>query len=292
MAKQSGRKETGKGGDYSKFIKKGKTGGKKTFRGKKIKEAGPVKKKSSFKAPRSKTAELIRLNKFIANAGVCSRREADDLIAAGVIKVNDEIVTELGTKVSRRDKVQYGDQTLSFERNRYVLLNKPKGYITTMDDPFSRKTVMELVGNACKERIYPVGRLDRNTTGLLLLTNDGDLAKKLTHPKHGVRKIYHVILDKKLTKEDMQKIEQGIELEDGFIRVDKIGYDKISNKKNEVGIELHSGKNRIVRRIFESLGYKVVGLDRTMFASLTKKNIPRGRWRHLDDREVGMLKMV
>jgi 23S rRNA pseudouridine2605 synthase len=188
--------------------------------------------------------------------------------------------------------VQYGDQTLSLEKLQYVLLNKPKGFLTTMDDPYSRNTVMQLVASACRERIYPVGRLDRNTTGLLLFTNDGELAKKLTHPKYGIRKVYHVVLDKALTKPDLHKIEEGIELEDGFIKVDEIGYDKISESKKEVGIELHSGRNRIVRRIFESLGYKVIRLDRTSFASLTKKNLPRGRWRHLDPKEVNMLKML
>jgi 23S rRNA pseudouridine2605 synthase len=235
---------------------------------------------------------LIRLNKFLADAGICSRREADKLIESGVIKVNGKIVTKLGTKVSRTDKVMYGDQTLKAEKLQYILLNKPKGYITTSDDPQNRKTVMTLVEKACKERIYPVGRLDRNTTGLLLFTNDGDLAKKLTHPKYKIKKIYHVVLDKPLAKNDMIKIAEGIELEDGFISPDMIAYDKTVDDKREIGIEIHSGRNRIVRRIFEHLGYKVVKLDRVMFASLTKKDLPRGRWRHLTEKEVGMLKML
>ena len=236
--------------------------------------------------------EFIRLNKYIANAGVCSRREADDLILSGVIKVNGQVVTELGTKVARNDKVQYGDETLTREKTQYVLLNKPKGYITTTDDPFARRTVIELVSQACSERIYPVGRLDRNTTGVLLFTNDGGMAKKLTHPKHRVKKVYHVVLDKALTKSDMTKVVDGFEIDDGFIKVDKISYDQIANDKREIGIEIHSGRNRIVRRIFEVLGYKVTKLDRTMFAGLTKKNVPRGRWRMLEEFEINMLKML
>lgn len=236
--------------------------------------------------------QLTRLNKYIANAGICSRREADQLIQSGVIKVNGKIVNELGTKVSVNDKVQYGDETLKAEKKYYILLNKPKGYITTTDDPYNRKTVMFLVRDACKERIYPVGRLDRNSTGLLLLTNDGDMAKKLTHPKHGIRKVYHAVLDKNLIKNDYNKILKGISLEDGFIKVDKIAHIKGSENKKEIGIELHSGKNRILRRIFESLGYKVIKLDRASFAGLTKKDIPRGKWRHLDEKEINYLRMV
>ncbi|OQX80797.1 MAG: hypothetical protein B6D61_01520 [Bacteroidetes bacterium 4484_249] len=235
--------------------------------------------------------QLIRLNKFIANAGICSRREADKLIVSGVIKVNGKIVIELGTKISENDKVQYENETLRVENKYYVLLNKPKGYITTTDDPFDRKTVMSLTKNACKERIYPVGRLDRNTTGLLLLTNDGDLAKKLTHPKYGIKKIYHVTLDKNLKRDDLNKILQGIKLEDGIIKVDNIAIVQGNENKKEVGIELHSGKNRVIRRIFESLDYKVVKLDRVSFAGITKKDIPRGKWRFLTDKEVGFLKM-
>lgn len=289
MEKASGKGKVKKG-DFSKFMKK--KPGKKRPVSKVVSEKSKPVKKSGPKRSRRDPDELIRLNKYIANAGVCSRREADDLILTGAIMVNGETVTELGTKVSLRDKVQYGDQTLSLEKLRYVLLNKPKGFLTTMDDPYSRNTVMQLVASACRERIYPVGRLDRNTTGLLLFTNDGELAKKLTHPKYGIKKVYHVVLDRAVTKTDLEKIEEGIELEDGFIQVDEIGYDKVSGSKKEVGIELHSGKNRIVRRIFESLGYKVIRLDRTIFASLTKKNLPRGKWRHLDQKEVNMLKML
>ncbi len=236
--------------------------------------------------------EQIRLNRYIANAGICSRREADKLITSGVISVNGKVVTDLGVKVSPKDKVKYEGVTLRPEKKYYVLLNKPKGYITTTDDPYNRKTVMYLVKNACRERIYPVGRLDRETTGLLLLTNDGELAKKLTHPKHKIRKIYAVMLDKTLTKADFEAIERGIELEDGFIKPDHIAYVRDAESKKEIGMELHSGRNRIVRRIFESLGYKVVKLDRVSFAGLTKKDIPRGKWRFLKDKEVNFLRML
>ncbi|MCU0432226.1 MAG: pseudouridine synthase [Bacteroidia bacterium] len=234
----------------------------------------------------------IRLNRFIANTGLCSRREADDLIEAGVVKVNGKIVTELGTKISPSDTVHYGDQLLRRERMQYVLLNKPKDFITTTDDPQERKTVLQLVSDACDERIYPVGRLDRNTTGLLLLTNDGDLAERLMHPRYGIRKIYHVTLDMALKAEHFEAIENGIELEDGPIKADEISYVGEGGNKKEVGIVLHSGRNRIVRRIFEHLGYQVVGLDRVVYAGLTKKNLPRSRWRHLTEEEVGMLKMT
>ncbi|MBQ0056603.1 MAG: rRNA pseudouridine synthase [Bacteroidales bacterium] len=234
--------------------------------------------------------EELRLNKFLANAGVCSRREADDYIQNGSVKVNGEVVTELGTKVTRKDSVTFNDQPVSLERKVYVLLNKPKDTVTTSDDPQGRQTVMDLVRNASQERIYPVGRLDRNTTGVLLLTNDGDLASKLTHPKYVKKKIYHVWLDKDVAEEDLAKIAAGIELEDGPIHADAIAYAN-EEDKNQVGIEIHSGKNRIVRRIFEHLGYRVVKLDRVYFAGLTKKNLPRGRWRHLTQQEVNMLKM-
>jgi 23S rRNA pseudouridine2605 synthase len=231
----------------------------------------------------------MRINKYISNCGYCSRREADTLIAAGAVKVNGVVVSELGSKVLPTDKVQIGDVTLSRETSRYILLNKPKGYITTSDDPFDRKTVMSLVTNACRERIYPVGRLDRNTSGLLLFTNDGDLAKKLTHPKYGVRKVYHVGLDKALSKNDMLAIADGITLDDGPITVDEIAY--VNDDKKEIGIELHSGQNRVVRRIFESLGYEVEKLDRVVFANLTKKDLARGRWRLLETHEINTLKM-
>lgn len=234
----------------------------------------------------------VRLNKYIANAGICSRREADALISSGVVSINGVIITEMGTKVNPGDTVQYDGATLVSERKKYVLLNKPKGYITTTDDPQERRTVMALIKEACKERIYPVGRLDRNTTGLLLFTNDGDMAKKLTHPKHGAKKLYHVELDRPLTKADMDKIYSGIELEDGMVYVDEIAYIDDSSSKKEVGIEIHSGKNRIIRRIFESLQYEVVKLDRVMFADLTKKDISRGMWRFLTEKEVSFLKMM
>lgn len=232
----------------------------------------------------------IRLNKFLANAGVCSRREADEFIMAGVVSVNGVVVTELGTKVKRSDEVKFHDEAINIERKVYVLLNKPKDYVTTSDDPQNRKTVMELVQNACRERIYPVGRLDRNTTGVLLFTNDGDLASKLTHPKFMKKKIYHVFTDKNVTAADMRRIAEGIMLEDGEIHADAIDYASPTDKK-QVGIEIHSGKNRIVRRIFESLGYKVMKLDRVQFAGLTKKNLRRGDWRFLSEKEVNMLRM-
>jgi len=235
---------------------------------------------------------LIRLNKYIANSGICSRREADELIMAGTVMVNGKVVTELGTKVSLSDKVQYDNHTIRNERHVYVLLNKPKGYITTTDDPFDRKTVMALVEGACKERIYPVGRLDRNTTGLLLLTNDGEMAKKLTHPRHKVKKVYHVELERALSKSDMLTIAAGVELDDGMAMIDEIAYASEAASKKEVGIELHSGKNRIVRRIFEAVGYEVVKLDRVIFAGLTKKDLPRGQYRMLTEQEVNYLKML
>ena len=233
----------------------------------------------------------VRLNKYISHSGYCSRREADRLIELGLVKVNGELVTELGVKVKSSDVVIVDGDRLMPEAKFYVLLNKPKGFISTTDDPHDRKTVMELVKNACNERIYPVGRLDRNTTGVLLFTNDGELAKTLTHPKYETKKIYRVGLDKKISKEELNQIEEGIELEDGFIKVDAIEYVGNSVTKTEVGVELHSGKNRIIRRIFEKMGYEVVKLDRTMFSMLTKKDLSRGKWRHLSDNEVRMLKL-
>ncbi len=236
--------------------------------------------------------EDVRLNKYLSNAGVCSRREADVLIQTGVVSVNGEIITELGYKIKKGDKVQYDGETINAETKRYVLLNKPKGFITTMDDPLGRKTVMGLVINACKERIYPVGRLDRDTTGLLLFTNDGDMAKKLTHPRYEATKIYHVETDKPVQKEHLELLMRGIELEDGRIQADKAEYVTDGKSAREVGIEIHSGKNRIVRRMFEKLGYEVVKLDRVQFASLTKKDLPRGYYRHLTEKEVSFLKMT
>lgn len=234
----------------------------------------------------------IRLNKYIANAGICSRREADKLIAAGSVSVNGKVITEMGYQVQQGDVVNYGGETLRSERKRYFLLNKPKGFITTLDDPQERQTVMMLIDGACPERIYPVGRLDRNTTGLLLFTNDGDLARHLTHPSTGVYKIYQVELDRPVTRDDMKKMLEGIELEDGITHVDDIQYVQGANDKRIVGVELHSGKNRIVRRLFEHLGYKVHKLDRVVFAGLTKKDLPRGRYRELTEKEVGFLKMI
>ena len=247
-------------------------------------------KDPEFDRPRA-TGE-IRLNKYLADSGICSRREADDLILAGAVTVNGEVVTELGTKVKTTDKVVYGGQTLNREKLRYVLLNKPKGVITTSDDPYERHTVMDLVEGACQERIYPVGRLDRNTIGLLLLTNDGELAKTLTHPSHEVKKLYHVTLNKPLTTKDFEKIQNGLMLEDGPIEVDKIDYVTDDPTMREVGVEIHSGRNHIVRRIFESLGYEVTKLDRVMLAGLTKQNLPRGHWRFLTSAEISMLKRI
>jgi len=267
----------------------------------------PGSSKSSFGKPASyrRSAEgrlgpfrktedqSVRLNKFIANAGVCARREADILIQNGAISVNGQIITQMGYKVNPGDVVLFGDQRLINEQKVYLLLNKPKDYITTVDDPQKRKTVLDLIRNACRERVFPVGRLDRNTTGLLLLTNDGELAKKLTHPKHRVRKIYHAELDKPLTKADMEKIAHGIKLDEGtLVKPDDIAYVEHSDSKKEIGIDLHSGQNRVVRRIFEQLGYKVTRLDRVVFAGLTKKDLPRGKWRFLTEKEVHFLKML
>ena len=249
-----------------------------------------MKKQIEYKETHVDPDEPIRLNKFLANAGVCSRREADSFIEAGVVSVNGQVVTELGTKVKRSDAVLFHDQLVSIEKKVYILLNKPKDYVTTSDDPQNRKTVMDLVKGACRERIYPVGRLDRNTTGVLLLTNDGELASKLTHPQYMKKKIYHVYLNKNVTAADMRMIADGIQLEDGEIHADAIEYASETDRK-QVGIEIHSGRNRIVRRIFESLGYKVIKLDRVLFAGLTKKNVRRGDWRYLTEQEVNMLRM-
>jgi 23S rRNA pseudouridine2605 synthase len=249
-----------------------------------------LKKRIEYKEVNYDPSEPLRLNKYLANAGVCSRREADEFIQAGVVTVNGQVVTELGTKILRTDEVRFHDQPVSIEKKVYVLLNKPKDYVTTSDDPQQRKTVMDLVKTACTERIYPVGRLDRNTTGVLLLTNDGDMASKLTHPKYLKKKIYHVFLDKACAAHDLQQIAEGIQLEDGEIKADDVQYAHPTDKK-QIGIEIHSGKNRIVRRIFESLGYKVLKLDRVQFAGLTKKNLKRGDWRYLTEEEVDRLRM-
>lgn len=232
----------------------------------------------------------MRLNRYIANAGLCSRREADTFIATGCVTVNGKIVSEMGYQVKSGDQVSFNGKIISTEKKVYLLLNKPKGYVTTLEDPHADKTVMELVSSACSERIYPVGRLDKGTTGLLLFTNDGDLTKRLTHPKYNRKKIYHVHLDQKVTKEHLRQIVEGITLEDGFVVADSVSYVSEDDKK-QVGVEIHSGKNKIVRRIFEYLGYKVVKLDRVYFCGLTKKNLPRGKWRFLTQDEVNLLKM-
>lgn len=248
-------------------------------------------KKKPAKNVSSDDSKGIRLNKYIANSGICSRREADVFIQAGSASVNGKTVTELGFRVQKGDEVRFDGAVITPEAKRYVLLNKPKNYITTMDDERNRKTVMELIRTASRERIYPVGRLDRMTTGLLLFTNDGEMAKKLTHPKHQVRKLYHVTLDKKLSMTDLNAIGENFVLDGKMVFVDKISY--IENKpKFEIGIEIHSGRNRIVRRIFEHFGYKVTKLDRVVFAGLTKKNLSRGVWRHLTEQEVNNLKMI
>jgi 23S rRNA pseudouridine2605 synthase len=257
--------------------------------------------KKTYSKPKPATAKVgnipkkkgntdeMRLNRYIANAGVCSRREADTFIAAGMVTINGKPVTELGTKVKPGDEVRFDGRLLNPEKKVYLLLNKPKNYVTTTDDPHADKIVMELVKNACPERIYPVGRLDRNTTGVLLFTNDGDLSKRLTHPSHNMKKIYQVSLDRPVEKAHLDEIANGIELEDGPISADDISY--INNEaKTEVGIEIHSGKNRIVRRIFEHFDYRVKKLDRVYFAGLTKKNLPRGKWRFLSEKEVQFLK--
>jgi len=234
--------------------------------------------------------DAVRLNKYLSNAGICSRREADVLIEAGLVSVNGVIVTELGYKVALDDTIKYDGSTINAEKKRYVLLNKPKGFLTTMDDPMGRKTVMGLIKKACKERVYPVGRLDKDTTGLLLFTNDGDMAKKLTHPKHRASKLYHVELNKKVSVIDLKKTLSGIDLEDGKVIFDKAEFVEDSDARN-VGVEIHSGKNRIVRRTFEALGYKVMKLDRVTFSGLTKRDLPRGTYRHLTEKEVAFLKM-
>jgi 23S rRNA pseudouridine2605 synthase len=286
-AKKSGFKS--KTHTMSSFQKK-QIDAKKGFAGK-GKKYVPFKDKEKVGDPMPTFNEdAIRLNKFLSNAGVASRREADVLIQTGVVSVNDQIILELGYKIKPGDVVKYDGQTINAETKRYVLLNKPKDFITTMDDPLGRKTVMSLVKKACKERIYPVGRLDRETTGLLLFTNDGDLAKKLTHPKYKASKIYHVEANKAVTLEDVEKMKSGITLEDGIIKCDHVEFIENGGSR-EIGVELHSGKNRVVRRIFESLGYEVVKLDRVKFASLTKKDLPRGFYRHLTEKEVSFLKM-
>ncbi len=241
---------------------------------------------------KSEGTELIRLNKVIAHSGLCSRRAADDLIRLGQIKVNGKVVTEMGLKISPSDTVKYNSKVLTTEKMVYILMNKPKDHITTASDDRGRRTVLDLIGKSVKERVVPVGRLDRNTTGLLLLTNDGELTKKLTHPRYGIKKVYHITLNKNLKAEDMRKIAAGVKLDDGKAEVDVIAYVGDGADKKLIGIELHSGKNRIIRRIFEHLEYEVTRLDRILFAGLTKKDVPRGKWRFLKEKEIGMLMMT
>ncbi|MCL1868562.1 MAG: rRNA pseudouridine synthase [Paludibacter sp.] len=248
------------------------------------------KKQIEFQQEYFDPTKPVRLNKYLANTGICSRREADEYIQAGVISVNGDVVTALGTKIMPTDSVKFHDQSVQSERKVYILLNKPKDCVTTTEDPNAKKNVMDIVRNSCSERIYPVGRLDRNTTGVLLLTNDGDLASKLAHPKFDKKKVYQVTLNKPLLPEDFRTIMLGVELEDGTIAADALEYANIEDK-TIIGIEIHSGKNRIVRRIFEKLDYKVKRLDRVMFAGLTKKNLPRGKYRFLSEQEIAFLKM-
>lgn len=288
--RKDGYKRDGKSG---RFNPGGRDGDSENYRPrrKRINEGYNQQRKPAFKPPLANKDGMVRLNKYIANSGVCSRREADQLIEAGAITVNGKIVDQLGTKIHISDVVVYNGQTLSTEKKVYILLNKPKDFITTVDDPQGRRTVLDLVENACKERIFPVGRLDRNTTGLLVLTNDGELTRKLTHPKFGVRKLYQVELDKPLTKSDMQSILEGPRLEGEKISIDALEFDTRDKTGRTIGIQLHSGQNRVVRRIFESFDYKVLKLDRTMFAGLSKKDLPRGKWRFLSEKEVNYLRM-
>lgn len=248
-----------------------------------------MSEKKTLPAEKKPDAELIRLNRFIAGSGICSRRDADEIIKKGFITVNGKQVTELGTKVSTGDDVRYKNKRLSSEKLVYILLNKPKDYVTTVEDPHAQHTVLDLIGDACPERVYPVGRLDKATTGVLLLTNDGDLAGKLTHPKYNRKKIYHVFLDKVVQKNDLFKLTEGVELDGEIISADAVSYSD-PDDKTQLGIELHSGQNRVVRRLFEKLGYDVKKLDRVYFAGLTKKNLPRGKWRFLSEKEVAILK--
>ncbi len=276
-------------------------GGTKPLEERRVRSQGSGKGKSSLKTSRpgtkkpkrpsdNNTSDQVRLNKYIAAAGICSRREADELISAGLITVNGKSVTAMGSKVNPGDEVKYNGERIRTERKVYLVLNKPKDYVTTTDDPKERKTVMLLISDACSERVYPVGRLDRNTTGVLLFTNDGELAKKMTHPSSNKKKIYHIFLNKAISAGDLRKLAEGVTLEDGFIQPDAVSYASSDNKR-EVGLEIHSGKNRIVRRMFEALGYRVDKLDRVYFGGLTKKNLSRGKWRLLTDKEINMLKM-
>ncbi len=271
------RKTTAKDNKKEKYTTKGKF------------KKSPDKEKYKKKIEKIEKPEPIRLNKFIAASGICSRRDADELIKKGKVKLEGKVVTEMGIKVELSANVLVNDKIITPEKKVYILINKPKDYISTVDDPHAEKTVIDLIRNATKERVYPVGRLDRNTTGVLLLTNDGDLTKKLTHPSFNKKKIYHVSLNKAVVRADLDRIAEGIELDDGFIKADAINF--VDGNKKEIGIEMHSGRNRIVRRIFEYLGYRVVKLDRVYFAGLTKKSVPRGKWRFLEEKEISMLKM-
>lgn len=272
----------------SSFKKEG-TGGKLPFKRKPLTKTDP--NKPAVKTPKRVDDGTMRLNRYIANAGVCSRREADTLILSGAVAVNGVVITELGSRVNESDKVTVGKESIKHEQKVYVLMNKPKNFITSVSDPQGRKTVMQLVGKL-KQRVYPVGRLDRETTGVLMFTNDGDLAKKLTHPRHGIKKIYQVTTDKNVPQIHLNQIAEGLELEDGWIKADAVNYVGKGDDRREIGIEIHSGKNRIVRRIFEHLGYAVIKLDRVYFAGLTKKDLSRGQWRYLSDDEVNILKML
>ena len=284
-----GKSEGFKKNDGFKSKSEGFKGGRKPMGGKRDGYKGkPAAERNYPKYNPNKVTGEVRLNRFVAQSGLCSRREADDFITAGLVSVNGVIVTELGTKVLPTDVVKFNDERLQGEKNVYLVLNKPKGYVTTLEDDHADKTVMELVKNACKERIYPVGRLDKNSLGLLLFTNDGDITRQLTHPSLRKKKIYEVTLDKALTRADFEQLAEGITLEDGDIFFDEISY--IKDDKKSVGVEIHSGRNRIVRRMFEHLGYKVTKLDRVYYAGLTKKNLKRGAWRFLTSDEVARLK--
>lgn len=290
--KNNNKNKTKNQSDKNKKFSNNKKTDKKSYEGKKdnFKFSNRTKRTNKTNDVEKPSDGTVRLNKYIANAGICSRREADKLIEAGVVKVNGETITTLGYKVKPTDIVEVEGQKIKNEKKVYILLNKPKDYLTTTKDPQNRKTVMELIKDAVKERVFPVGRLDRQTTGLLLFTNDGELADKLMHPKSNVPKLYHVTLDRNFSGSDFEKLINGIELEDGFIKPDALSY--VMGKKNELGIQIHSGKNRIIRRIFEHLGYDVIKLDRVMYAGLTKKNLPRGKWRFLTEKEVNFLKML
>jgi len=276
---------------YKKIDKKEKKTDRKPYKKEGKYNKKPYKKDEKIEQTEEEKSSGIRLNKYIANSGLCSRRKADEHIQAGEITINGKVVTELGAKVQPGDVVKHNGKLLRGEKNVYIIMNKPRNTITTLKDTEDRLTIVDLLHGKVKERVYPVGRLDRNTTGVILLTNDGNLTSKLTHPSSNISKVYFVTLDKVLSKTDLVEIGNGIELEDGFIKVDKISYTN-NDDKREIGVEIHSGKNRIIRRIFEKMGYEVVRLDRTYFAGLTKKHLRRGYWRFLEPKEVAFLKML